>query len=458
MLKKVIRNTKGRLHVSGIRTKQKLKSSQLSLRAEAKQSIKRLLQPAGFAKTQSIKVSIYEKIIDQVFKPMHRGQLIIDLPDGRQRIYGAGKDGVKAQIQILNMNFFKKCVYFGDVGFGESFVDGDWTTDDVTKVVEWMIDNVENHPTLMADQKKFKPVNFLNTANKILGFFRRNSLNGSRKNISDHYDLGNDFFRLFLDPTMTYSSAYYKDIYQTLESAQLQKYEELCRKLRLKKEDHVLEIGSGWGGFACYAAKNYGCRVTTVTISQEQFDYAQKKIVSENLQGQVTIQIQDYRKLTGVYDKIVSIEMIEAVGHEFLETYFAQIHKLLKKDGIVALQMILSPDHRYDSFRKNVDWIQKHIFPGSLLPSVAVIQKAVNKTGTLCLHHFEDITPHYVKTLSEWRENFNRKTKDIYKLGFNDRFIRKWNYYWSYCEAAFKTRNISVAQAVYSRPNNPNLS
>ncbi len=408
-------------------------------------------------RSETSNVTLYERIIDHVFRPMHRGQLTMELPDGRKRIYGAGDDGVHASIKITNNQFFKKCVLFGDVGFGESFVDGDWTTDDITKVIEWMITNVENHPTLMADEKKFKPVNFLNIANRILAVLRRNSLVGSRKNISDHYDLGNDFFKLFLDPTMTYSSAYYKDVYQTLESAQLQKYEELCRKLRLKKNDHVLEIGSGWGGFACYAAKNYGVRVTTVTISEEQHKYAQKRIAAEKLQDRVDVQIKDYRHIDGEYDKIVSIEMIEAVGHDYLTTYFAQINRLLKKDGIVALQMILSPDHRYDSFRKNIDWIQKHIFPGSLLPSISVIQKAINQTGTLCLHDFDDMTMHYVKTLATWRENFNRKTAEIHQQGFNDRFIRKWNYYWSYCEAAFKTRNISVAQAVYSRPNNPHL-
>jgi cyclopropane-fatty-acyl-phospholipid synthase len=399
---------------------------------------------------------LYEYLIDKVFQPMRVGRLTMLLPDGSQKIYGDG-EGVQAFIKIHDWVFFKKCVWYGDVGFGESFVDGDWETEDIAKVIEWMIANVESHPTLMADEQKRKPVNFLKMANNLLAFCRRNSTYGSRKNISDHYDLGNDFFKLFLDPTMTYSSAYYRDIYQTLEEAQLQKYEELCRKLKLKQSDHVLEIGSGWGGFAMYAAKQYGCHVTTVTISQEQFDYARNKITENNLTDLIDIQLKDYRKLEGVYDKLVSIEMIEAVGHEYLETFFSQCHNLLKKDGILALQMILSPDHRYDSFRKNIDWIQKHIFPGSLLPSVAAIQQSINKTGTMCLYDFEDITAHYVKTLIAWKNTFNQKTDAIYKLGFNDRFIRKWNYYWSYCEAAFKTRNISIAQAVYSRPNNPHL-
>ncbi|MBF0504752.1 MAG: class I SAM-dependent methyltransferase [Candidatus Omnitrophica bacterium] len=389
---------------------------------------------------------------------MHLGRLVMVLPDGQILSYGHGHGGVHASIKIINNDFFKKCVLFGDVGFGESYVDGDWETDDIAKVIEWMIINVEDHPTLMADKPKRSPVNFLKIFNNMISFCRKNSLMGSKKNIGAHYDLGNEFYQLFLDPSLTYSSAYFKNMGQSLEDAQYQKYEELCRKLRLKKTDHVLEIGSGWGGFAIYAAKNFGCRVVTTTISQQQFDYASRRIALEGLSDKITIELKDYRKLKGKFDKIVSIEMLEAVGHDYYATYFSQCHRLLKKDGLLGLQMILSPDNRYESFRKNIDWIQKHIFPGSLLPSMAVIQRAINRTGDLNLYHFEDITPHYVRTLSIWRDNFNNNLDSIRPLGFNEEFIRKWNYYLSYCQAAFSTRNISVAQAVFSRPNNLTLS
>lgn len=402
------------------------------------------------------KLSFYQHIIHDVFSPMKLGRLVITLPDGQRLIYGDGGE-VQADIQIYNPVFFKKCVLYGDVGFGESFVDGDWDSSDVTKVIEWMILNVENHPTLMADKVKSTPVNFLSWINRIQHIFRDNSLIGSRKNIEEHYDLSNDFFKLFLDPGMTYSSAYFKNSTDTLEEAQITKYDALCRKLKLKPKDHVLEIGSGWGGLAVYAAQNYGCKVTTVTISKKQFEYAKKRIANEKLSDKISIELKDYRSIRGVYDKIISIEMIEAVGDKYLGVFFKQCHDLLKKDGLLGLQMILSPDHRYDSFRKNVDWIQKHIFPGSLLPSMSAIQSAIRSSGTMCLTDYEDMTPSYVKTLSIWKNKFNENLKEVRGLGFDESFIRKWNYYKSYCMAAFRMRNIFVAQAVFSRPNNLSL-
>lgn len=414
---------------------------------------------AKFPKVNSLKrhLNIYQRIIDLVFRPMHLGRLVIALPDGQMLSYGMGQGGVTANIKIINNNFFKKCVLFGDVGFGESYVDGDWETEDITKVIEWMIINVDNHPTLMSDKHKHAPVNFLKILNNMISFYRKNSLIGSRKNIGAHYDLGNEFYQLFLDPSLTYSSAYFKNMEQSLEDAQYQKYEELCRKARLKKTDHVLEIGSGWGGFAIYAAKNYGCRITTVTISREQFKYVLQRIAHERLTDKITVELRDYRDIEGKFDKIVSIEMLEAVGHEYYHSFFQQCHQLLKKDGLLALQVILSPDNRYESFRKNIDWIQKHIFPGSLLPSMAIIQKNINQTGDLNLYHFEDITSHYVRTLDIWHDNFNKKLEQIKSLDFDQQFIRKWNYYLCYCEAAFSTRNISVAQLIFSRSNNASL-
>jgi cyclopropane-fatty-acyl-phospholipid synthase len=256
---------------------------------------------------------------------------------------------------------------------------------------------------------------------------------------------------------MTYSSALFIDPAQTLEQAQIAKYDRLCRHLRLRSEDHVLEIGSGWGGFSLHAAKNYGCKITTVTISQEQYNYARQLFQKENLAGQVEIKFQDYRKLTGQFDKIVSIEMLEAVGDEYLETYFAKCHEVLKPGGLLALQMITCPDSRHESLRKNVDWIQKHIFPGSLLLSIHRVNEALRRTGDLFLHDLKDLGLSYAETLKRWRIAFNRNEDAVRTLKFDTCFIRKWNYYLSYCEAAFAMRNISVVQAVYTRPNNSTL-
>lgn len=397
--------------------------------------------------------SFYRKLIHQVFSPMKLGEMLMILPNGEERRYGQGQE-IKCTVHVHSEDFFKKCVLYGDVGFGESYVDGDWDTPDITRVIQWMILNVEYHPTMMADDKRRSKVNFLKTFNKLAHQLRENSLKGSRKNIAAHYDLSNEFFKTFLDSSMAYSSAYFKTPAQSLHEAQLAKFELWCQKLRLKPSDHVLEIGSGWGGFAMYAAKHYGCHVTGITISKEQYDYSRARIKEEGLTDKIDIRLEDYRHMKGQFDKIISIEMIEAVGDRFLNQYFAQFHKLLKKDGVAGLQMIISPDHRYDSFRKNVDWIQKHIFPGSLLPSTEAVYKAIRHTGTLALFDWEDVSPSYARTLALWRDNFNRHSGKIKSLGFDEAFIRKWNYYFSYCEGAFSMRNIAVVHAVLTRPNN----
>jgi cyclopropane-fatty-acyl-phospholipid synthase len=256
---------------------------------------------------------------------------------------------------------------------------------------------------------------------------------------------------------MTYSSALFTQPGQSLEEAQTAKYDALCRKLQLKPGDEVLEIGSGWGGFSIHAAKNYGCRLTTVTISEEQFKLAQNRFQQEGLSDRINIKMLDYRLITGRYDKVASIEMMEALGDRYLETYFAKIHEVLKPDGLVGLQYITVPDSRHDDLRRGVDFIQKHIFPGSLLLSVGRVNQALNRTGDLFLHHLEDMGASYATTLRRWWETFNSKLDQVDAIGFDARFIRKWNYYLQYCEAAFASRNISVVQAIYTRPNNRHL-
>lgn len=365
---------------------------------------------------------------------------------------------VSASIRIVRNDFFRKCVLFGDVGFGEAYVDGDWETDDITAVIRWLILNIEDSPAMSGSKANSWMVNLLSSLNRASHLLRPNSVEKSRDNIREHYDLGNDFYRLFLDASMTYSSGLFRTGEEDLTAAQEAKYERICQQLRLQPSDHVLEIGGGWGGFCCYAAKHYGCRVTAVTISEAQLQYATERALREGVSDRVRVVLKDYRHITGQYDKIVSIEMLEAVGDAYFETYFAKCSEVLKEDGLLAVQMITCPDGRYDSFRKGVDWIQKHIFPGSLLPSIGRVNKALNKTGDLFLHDLHDMGTSYTRTLQIWRERFNSNLDGIRELGFTDAFIRKWNYYLSYCEAAFGMRNISVVQAVYTRPNNASLS
>ena len=400
---------------------------------------------------------IFQALVLRTFQQMTLGCLHLQLPDGTARTIGTPGHAVSAKITITNPNAFRRCALYGDIGFGEAYVAGEWETDDLTKVISWFIFNIAGIPSLGKGPTKQAVVNFLNVVNRIGHLFRHNSVSTSRRNISEHYDLGNEFYQIWLDSTMTYSSAVFTATDRTLEEAQTEKYDRLCRNLHLKPTDHLLEIGSGWGGMACHAAKNYGCRVTTVTISQAQYDYAKARFEREGVADRVTIELKDYRLLEGQFDKVVSIEMMEALGDQYLETYFAKIHALLKPQGLVALQYITCPDSKHAELKGGVDWIQKHIFPGSLLLSVGRVNQAINRTGDLFLHRLEDFGMDYAKTLRLWCETFNERLEEIRALGFGDEFIRKWNYYLCYCEAAFAMRHISVVQAVYTRPNNYSL-
>lgn len=402
----------------------------------------------------SAKKGFYEKAVLSMLSKMNLGTLNLTLPSGEQVSLGNGEGGIVANAEIKNPYFFKRCVLYGDIGFGEAYVDGDWDTDSITNVIKWFLLNIENAPTVSGSSAQSFALNILKIFNTIYHSKRENTLRGSKKNIAEHYDLNNDFFASFLDSTMTYSGAYFYKDGISLQEAQLAKYDRLCKQMNLKPRDHVLEIGSGWGGNAIYMAKNYGCYVTSVTISEEQSKLAKERVEKEGLSDKVNIILQDYRYLNGQFDKIVSVEMLEAVGAKFYDAYFKKCHELLKKDGVLALQVITCPDSRFESLRTGVDWIQKHIFPGSLLPSVAAINRAINNTSDLTLVDLKDLGLDYGRTLNLWREQFNKNISDIKKLGFDDTFIRKWNYYFCYCEAAFDMRNINVMQMVYARPNN----
>lgn len=385
---------------------------------------------------------------------MQKGYLKITLLNGGVIELGNIKNELKADVQIRDDAFYKRAFLYGDIGFAEAYMLEEWTTTDLTKLISWFLLNIENSPTISGSAVQSFALNALQFLNKVFHSKRKNSIYGSKKNIAEHYDLSNEFFSLFLDGTMTYSSAYFTDTDHDLEKAQYAKYESLCQQVQLKSGDHVLEIGTGWGGFALYAAKKYNCRITSVTISKQQFDYATARIKKEGLENKIEVQLKDYRLIEGTFDKVISIEMIEAVGAKYLKTYFDKIHSLLKPDGVLAIQAIICPDSRFDDLKNNVDFIQKYIFPGSLLPSIAAINKAVNETGDMFMFGLKDLGKSYVKTLAEWKLRFNQNIDKVQQLGFDDQFIRKWNYYFSYCEAAFNMRNINVVQIVYTRPNN----
>jgi len=401
--------------------------------------------------------SLARHLVLRAFEQLTRGCLELGLPDGSQRIFGTPGVEPSARLQIVRENFFRKCVCYGDVGFGESYVDGDWETDNIKQVISWAIHNIENSTAPSGSQIRALGLNFFQLVNRAWHLLRPNNLRMVRRNIAEHYDLGNDFYRLWLDETMTYSSAIFRAENQRLEDAQHEKYEALCRHLRLQPGDHVLEIGCGWGGFASHAASHHGCQVTAITISKEQYEFAKARMEREGLSERVNILLQDYRQLEGQFEKIVSIEMMEALGDRYLETFCVQVHRLLKPQGIVALQYITIPDNRHQALRRGVDWIQKHIFPGSLLLSIGRVSEMFTRTGDLFLHHLQDHGSSYARTLNQWWQNFNLRLPEVKAMGFDERFIRKWNYYLQYCESAFAMRNISVVHAVYTRPNNHNL-
>jgi cyclopropane-fatty-acyl-phospholipid synthase len=384
---------------------------------------------------------------------MDKGELTLQLADGS--VLKTGSDStIVAHMKVHSDQLWSRVAMFGDIGFAESYMAGEWESDNLTDLLRWFLLNIENTPGVSGSRSKLVLMNSLQWLNKYFHWQRANTRKGSEKNIREHYDLSNDFFSLFLDSSMTYSSGIFLQSEDTLEQAQQNKYDRLCREAGIRAGDEVLEIGTGWGGFAIHAAKNYGAKVTTVTISKQQYEFAVQRVKNIGLENQITILLKDYRDVTGKFDKVVSIEMIEAVGYKYLQPYFEKIQEVLKPDGVLALQAIICPDNRFDLLRKRVDFIQKHIFPGSLLPSIAAINQSVNATGDLFMFGLKDLGKSYVKTLNTWQSQFNSNLERIYQMGFDDQFIRKWNYYFSYCEAAFDMRNINVVQLIYTRPNN----
>jgi cyclopropane-fatty-acyl-phospholipid synthase len=372
------------------------------------------------------------------------GRLVLE-ENGRTMPFGEGTP--EARLKVRNPAFYRRLIAGGTIGAGESYMAGEWSCSDLTALVRIII---RNRSVLQAMDSGLARLAL--PARRLFHWLRRNTLTGSRSNIAAHYDLGNDFYRLFLDGTMTYSSAVFERPDASLREAQTAKYDRICRKLNLKPEDHVLEIGTGWGGFAVHAVENYGCRVTTTTLSSQQFDYAQARFEERGISGRIRLLNQDYRDLEGAYDKVVSIEMIEAVGHQYLETFFRSVSQRLKPDGKAALQAITITDQRYADHTRSVDFIKRYIFPGSCLVSVTAMTRTVTDATDLRLFDLEDITLHYAATLKEWRSRFFDNLDRVRALGFPESFIRMWEFYLCYCEAAFAEHYTGAVQAVFNKP------
>jgi len=360
--------------------------------------------------------------------------------------FGQLQDPLHAVVAVHDERFFLRALLAGDVGVGEAYMDGDWSTPDLVAVVRLAVRNLD----------QLDNSNRLFTALRRMADFvehrrNRNTESGSRRNIAYHYDLGNDFYHLFLDRSMAYSCAYYESAEDTLEQAQVRKFDRICRKLQLGSLDHVLEIGTGWGGFAAYAAETYGCRVTTTTISRQQHDYAREVFSRSRAGERIQLLFEDYRNLRGQFDKIVSIEMFEAVGYEHYDDYFGTCDRLLKPDGSMLLQTITIMESKFQQYRKQSDWIKKHIFRGAELASVTEIQRSLAKTTRMQLFHLEDIGKHYALTLNEWRRRFLGHLAEVRQRGFDERFVCMWDYYLAYCEGAFRERYISDVQLVLGK-------
>ena len=393
--------------------------------------------------------SLSRNILFRVFEKIEIGQLVIEEGNGEKFFFGnqTSKPEISAKVQISNPLSYSWMLRKGDLGAAEAYIQGYWQTTDILSVIQLFARNSNVLSGINENQS------FLS---KLIGnglhLFNKNSLSGSRKNIAAHYDLSNDFFSLFLDPTMAYSSGIFTAPEDDLEKSSLNKFKHICQNLQLSEQDHLLEIGTGWGGLAIYAAKNFGCRVTTTTISEQQYKLARIKIKEQGLEDKITLLKKDYRLLSGKYSKLVSVEMIEAVGSQYYSNFFNCCNNLLKDDGLMLIQAITISDQRYHQSLKTTDFIKKYIFPGGQLPSNQAITKHLCKDTDMQLINLDDLTMDYAKTLACWRHNFLHHLDEIKALGYDQRFIRMWLYYFSFCEGGFRERLIHTSQFLCAKP------
>lgn len=362
--------------------------------------------------------------------------------------YGAA-GGLEATVHVLDPRLWAEMALDGSIGAGHAYMQEWWRAEDLTSVLRIMLQN-----RAVLDGMETGTARLLAPAHRLAHWLRRNTRGNSRRNIEAHYDLGNELFAQFLDPTLMYSSAIFEEDSMSLEAAQRARLRRICAKLALSPQDHLLEIGCGWGALAIHAAREHGCRVTATTLSREQYELARERIAAANLSDRIELLLEDYRELRGRYDKLVSIEMIEAVGHQYYDTYFQRCASLLAQHGLMLLQGITIADQQYERARRCVDFIQKFIFPGSTIPSVTALLTAATRASDLRLVHLEDIGPHYARTLREWRLNFQRNAGAVRALGYSDVFRRMWEFYFCYCEAGFEERALGDAQMLLAKPGN----
>jgi len=392
--------------------------------------------------------SLAKRLIIKTLGHLEEGCLRLHEGDERYEFgQPASETELVADIHVHDPMAYAEVAFGGSIGSGEAYMSGYWSTPNLTQVTRIFVRNLEALDKMDAGQSALGRVLL-----KFFHRFNRNSKEGARRNIAAHYDLGNDFFKLFLDSSMMYSSAIYPRADASLAEAAEYKLQRICEKLELTPDDHLLEIGTGWGGMAIYAAKHYGCRVTTTTISRAQWEHAKAAVAAEGLEDRVTLLFDDYRDLTGRYSKLVSVEMVEAVGHEHFREYFQRCSQLLDKNGLMLVQAITIADQRYEMARRNVDFIQRYIFPGGSLPSVALITDLTRRATNLNLVHLEDIGQHYARTLKDWRLAFEDNLDKVREMKFDERFIRMWQYYLCYCEGGFIERSIGTMQLLFAKP------
>ncbi|MGE8294536.1 MAG: class I SAM-dependent methyltransferase [Pseudomonas sp.] len=395
---------------------------------------------------KGIGAGLLRRAVLRKLEKLRHGLLLIQ-EGGDTLHFGTPLSELRAEIRVNDPAIWGLVAGNGSIGAGEAYIHGYWSTPDLTAVIRIFVANLE-----VLDAMEGGLARLGRPLVQGLNWLNRNTRQGSRRNIAAHYDLGNDLFEQFLDSTMMYSAAMFRNEDDSLEQAQLNKLERICQKLALQPSDHLLEIGTGWGSMALYAASHYGCRVTTTTLSREQHAYTERRIREMGLQDRVTLLLEDYRDLDGQYDKLVSIEMIEAVGHRYLPTYFEQCARLLKPDGLMLLQAITIRDQRHEQARSSVDFIQRYIFPGGALPSVQKMLDVVTRHTDLNLHHMEDFGLHYARTLRLWHENLRQARQRLEQLGYDDYFYRLWEFYLCYCEGGFLERTIGTAQLLLAKP------
>ncbi len=387
-----------------------------------------------------------KRLVLSRLQQLANGQLLIDDEYGETSIGAPAPDGLRVRLTIRRDRLWRRVAFGGLLAATDAYLDGDWDTDDLTGLARLFARNMDQVTRLDSGLGRL-----IRPAARLRESLSRNSRSGARRNISAHYDLGNDFFELMLDPTMTYSCGVFERETATLEEASVAKIDRLCRKLALNADDHLLEIGTGWGGFAMHAASRYGCRVTTTTISKQQYDMAVRRIADAGLAERITVLLTDYRDLTGQYSKLVSVEMIEAVGAEYYEGFFRTCAALLESGGVMAIQAITVADQRFEDARKATDFIKHHVFPGSCIPSIAALLGASSRATDLRMVDLEDFTLHYGRTLAEWRTNLDRNAHAVARIT-TERFRRLWRLYLSYCEGGFIERHTGLVQMVLARP------